>query len=118
MKKMNRKGFTIVELVIVIAVIAILAGVMIPTFSDVVSKAQSSKTLQQARNLYTEYYTLDISDGKVDKAVNGTAISMDRNVTYTTSMSGDVVVVNFEYAPGNGWKATYNGSSWSTDTVQ
>ena len=55
MKKMNRKGFTIVELVIVIAVIAILAGVLIPTFSGIVQKANDSKDLQEARNAYTEY---------------------------------------------------------------
>ena len=41
MKKMNKKGFTIVELVIVIAVIAILAAVLIPTFSNVIQKANS-----------------------------------------------------------------------------
>ena len=34
MKKMNRKGFTIVELVIVIAVVAILAAILIPTFAS------------------------------------------------------------------------------------
>ena len=44
----NRKGFTIVELVIVIAVIAILAAVLIPTFSGVISKANSSAALQEA----------------------------------------------------------------------
>ena len=32
----SRKGFTIVELVIVIAVIAILAAVLIPTFSSLI----------------------------------------------------------------------------------
>ena len=53
MKKMNRKGFTIVELVIVIAVIAILAGVLIPTFSNVVEKAQNSAALQEVKNAYT-----------------------------------------------------------------
>ena len=42
MKKTNKKGFTLVELVIVIAVIAILAGVMIATFSNVVAKANAS----------------------------------------------------------------------------
>ena len=36
---MKKKGFTIVELVIVIAVIAILAAVLIPTFSSVIDKA-------------------------------------------------------------------------------
>ena len=35
-RKSKKKGFTLVELVIVIAVIAILAGVMIATFSNVV----------------------------------------------------------------------------------
>ena len=41
-KKNNRKGFTIVELVIVIAVIAILATVLVPTFGNVIDKAQAS----------------------------------------------------------------------------
>ena len=64
MKKMNRKGFTIVELVIVIAVIAILAGVLIPTFSGIVDKANDSKALQEARNIYTNYVALhNYSDG-------------------------------------------------------
>lgn len=51
----NRKGFTITELVIVIAVIAILAAVLIPTFSSLISKANKSAALQEARNYYTEY---------------------------------------------------------------
>ena len=53
MKKLNRKGFTIVELVIVIAVIAILAAVLIPTFSSVISKANESAAFQKASSAYT-----------------------------------------------------------------
>ena len=53
MKNAKKKGFTIVELVIVIAVIAILAAVMIPTFTNVVDKANESKAMQEARNAYT-----------------------------------------------------------------
>ncbi len=52
MKKL-KKGFTIVELVIVIAVIAILAAVLIPVFSNVVDKANKSKDTQLVRNLNT-----------------------------------------------------------------
>ena len=55
MKKSNKKGFTIVELVIVIAVIAILAAVLIPTFSNVVANAKKSAAMQGARNAYEEY---------------------------------------------------------------
>ena len=51
--KTNKRAFTIVELVIVIAVIAVLAGVLIPTFSSLVKKAQTSKDTQLIRNLNT-----------------------------------------------------------------
>ena len=51
MKRTNKKGFTIVELVIVIAVIAILAAVLIPNLSRLVKKANESKAMQEARNI-------------------------------------------------------------------
>ncbi len=54
MKRTNKKGFTIVELVIVIAVIAILAAVLIPTISNVVKKAEESAYLQDRTNKQTE----------------------------------------------------------------
>ena len=53
MKRNNKKGFTIVELVIVIAVIAILAGVLIPTFAGIVSKANKSTVEQETRAALT-----------------------------------------------------------------
>ena len=55
MKNTKKRGFTIVELVIVIAVIAILAAVLIPTFSNVIQKANESNALQSARNAWTAY---------------------------------------------------------------
>ena len=48
MKKLNKKGFTITELVIVISVIAILSAVLIPTFSGLVKKAKESAAMQEA----------------------------------------------------------------------
>ena len=50
MKKQRGKGFTIVELVIVIAVIAILAAVLVPTFSNIIKKANNSAYLQEKKN--------------------------------------------------------------------
>ena len=49
----SKKGFTIVELVIVIAVIAILAAVLIPTFSNLVKKANMSADQQAVRQMNT-----------------------------------------------------------------
>jgi len=51
MQRNAKKGFTIVELVIVIAVIAILAAVLIPTFASLISKAQTAGDIQMVRNL-------------------------------------------------------------------
>ena len=52
----NHKGFTIVELVIVIAVIAILSAVLIPTFGEIINNANDSKMMLESKNAYTEYF--------------------------------------------------------------
>ena len=49
----RKKGFTLVELVIVIAVVAILAAVLIPTFSSLVKKANMSADTQAVRQMNT-----------------------------------------------------------------
>ena len=52
-KRNNKKGFTIVELVIVIAVIAILAAVLIPTFTGIIKMANLSNDKSFVRNVNT-----------------------------------------------------------------
>ena len=63
MKHTNKKGFTIVELVIVIAVIAILAAVLIPTFSNLIKKANESSDVQAVRQMNT----ILAAEGAVEK---------------------------------------------------
>ena len=53
MRNTNKKGFTIVELVVVVAVIAILAAVLIPTFSGVIKNANLSADQAAVRNINT-----------------------------------------------------------------
>ena len=54
MKKQNKKrGFTITELVVVIAVIAILSAVLIPTFSGIIKKSKESADQQAVRQMNT-----------------------------------------------------------------
>ena len=55
MKRNNKKGFTIVELVVVIAVIAILAAVLIPTFSGVTEKAKGAALNADLNAAYSQY---------------------------------------------------------------
>ena len=68
MKRTNKKGFTIVELVIVIAVIAILAAVLIPNISRLVRKANESNDASLAKNMNTLL--------TMDEAENGKATNM------------------------------------------
>ena len=88
--KKNRKGFTIVELVIVIAVIGILATVLVPTFGDVIGKANASKDLQAAKNAYTLYV------GKVNYAGGDTA----EEVVYYDGAKVDIVIENGKATEG------------------
>jgi prepilin-type N-terminal cleavage/methylation domain-containing protein len=88
MKRNNRRAFTIVELVIVIAVIAVLAAVLVPAFGDVIDKAKDGKALQEAKNAYTQYmidhaaeavaaeYMFYDADGRWVALYNGTAVGV------------------------------------------
>lgn len=76
-KLLNKKGFTIVELVIVIAVIAILAAVLIPTFSNVVDSAKETATLQEAKGTLDSYIGVMSSNG--DSLPEGTVFIVYEN---------------------------------------
>ena len=116
-KKNNRKGFTILELVIVIAVIAILATVLIPTFGSIIEKANNSKLLQELKNEYTEYAVTvapeSIQDDIVIKIgekyyniVNG-APELDTDGTTVkegTKPAVDAYYWDAEAEPANAWK--------------
>ena len=107
MKRNNKKGFTIVELVIVIAVIAILSAVMIPTFSGITTKAQESARDQEAKNALTNYLgTYDftagsmesidgviIIDGHYYQVTDGNIVNIGSTQT-TTAIEGTVIYTN------------------------
>ena len=70
MKHTNKKGFTIVELVIVIAVIAILAAVLIPTFTNLIKKANQSSDIQAARQMNTVLAAEQGIGDNIDKVID------------------------------------------------
>ena len=92
-KKNNRKGFTIVELVIVIAVSAILATVLGPTFGNVIDKAQASAALQEAKSIHTNYVaSINYADGLKAAEDFWIVINEDKTAdTYYVQVSGGKV---------------------------
>ena len=87
----NRKGFTTVELVIVIAVIAILAAVLIPTFSGLITKANNSAIVQEARNLYTNYVTaVDYAAGETADETAVIKVVKGEDTFYVQVLKGSV----------------------------
>ena len=69
MKRRNKKGFTIVELVIVIGVIGILSAILIPTFVNVTKNAEAAALKANLANAYSAY-TSEAADGVVDGVYN------------------------------------------------
>ena len=67
-----KKGFTIVELVIVIGVIGILSAILIPTFINVTENAKKSAMKSNCANAYSSYIA-EATDGFVDNYYELTA---------------------------------------------
>lgn len=87
MKKNNKKGFTLVELVIVVAVMAILVAVAIPTVKSITKSAQSSVDNTNARTIESliKLHEAEVASGTAkqgETAVNTvSATSIDYAIT-------------------------------------
>ena len=112
----NSKGFTLVELIVVIAILGILAAVLIPQFTGFQDKARSTQLLVEAKQFATAADSLLIeTDGALPASadvlavagtdVDGTAIggyglnAAGTHVVFTytdTLTSGTVVTITRE----------------------
>ena len=81
MKKHNKKGFTLVELLVVIVIIGILAAVIIPNVANNIEKANKSAAEQEAKAKYNEVLSaLDLENS--DKAPENFFYFGDKYVVY------------------------------------
>jgi type IV pilus assembly protein PilA len=72
----NKKGFTLIELIVVIAIIAILAAVLVPRFAGFTDDARHKAALTDGSNLLMALSTLDAQGNwPADVAAAQTAIN-------------------------------------------
>ena len=117
--KKLKKGFTITELVIVIAVIAILAAVLIPTFANVINNANESAAMQEARSEWSNFSVEVATEPAADNdflIVHKSGEDADPTYTYFIVVDGQFQtkpVKGFTYSSDN---VTITGSSYQFDS--
>ena len=114
--KMNKKGFTLAELLIVIAIIAILIAIAIPVFTSQLRAARLATDHANIRSAYAWAQSANLM-GKADTNGDGTIDSTDTDTTvyfgrdgkiaasvaskYTLQVTADATTECLESAPCN-----------------
>ncbi len=129
MKKTNNKGFSLVELIIVIAIMAVLIGVLAPQFIKYVERSRESTDLQNIEEMKTavEAYTAD-AEGlsanvtiTVSGGANGT-ITLGGNTSDVSNILNYGLAAASQPAKSGKWEAftwTYGSSTytWSCNST-
>lgn len=108
MKKLNKKGFSLVELIIVIAIMAVLIGVLAPTYLGQVNKSKKSADLQNAQELAT---AIAVKAAQADASTGLTAANWTK---ITTTIAGVAELPDFQAvkkSDGYFWMYKYDGTS-------
>ena len=103
---MNKKGFTLVELLAVIAILALLVIIALPNVLSMFNSAKKDIFLTQAKSIYKEvskkYISETMKGNKITKiSSNGTKLDMDSNdLTYNISLDDKGNIKNFQVSDG------------------
>lgn len=108
MKMNNRKGFTLAELLIVVAIIAVLVAIAIPVFTAQLEKAREATDAANLRAAYAENMAAALLD---NQATTPPVATVSQRQTVAGWQTNAEFASNFSVqAPGSGtgtWTLTY-----------
>ena len=112
MKKMNKKGFTLAELLIVVAIIAVLVAIAIPIFGAQLEKSREATDLANLRSKYAELVAARLTDDTA--ASTGNVPVNQRKADWDTT---NAKVANFEINNTNVPVAAASAASGKNYTI-
>lgn len=85
MKENKKKGFTLVELIVVLVILAILAALLIPALTGYINKAKEKQITAETRQLVMAAQTL--ADEQYAKLNTGVKLTADVTIGTSTGIS-------------------------------
>lgn len=83
-KKKNNKGFSLIELIIAIAILIILTGLLAPQFMKYIEKSREAKDVQTMDTVYASVQAALANEGAYDVIIEETEKDSSNNVYYET----------------------------------